>query len=100
MPKRRLAAVTASLVLVAVALAGVSFRAVSPARALANCDTAEDGITTSEQQMLDLINQARAQAGVGSLKLSAALNRAAAWKSADTASNGLGTGFSHTDSLG
>lgn len=100
MPKRRLAAVTASLVLVALALAGVSFRAVSPARALTNCDTAEDGITTSEQQMLDLINQARAQAGIGSLKFSAALNRAAAWKSADSGSNGLGTGFSHTDSLG
>src|SRR5512138_2556873 len=83
-------------------LAGVMFAARQgvPARALTNCDTSEDAVNAAEQQMLDLINQARSQTGLGALKFSPALNRAAAWKSADGPSNGLGGGFSHTDSLG
>ena len=67
---------------------------------MTNCTTSEEGITAAEQQMLTLINGARAAAGAGVLKLSPNLNRSAAWKSADNGSNGLGTVFSHTDSLG
>ena len=68
------------------------------AGAISNCDTNEADITGPEQQMLGLINQARADAGLSPLKLSAALNRASAWKSAD--SSATGAGLSHTDSLG
>lgn len=99
MPKRSLAVSAAGLLLLAVAL-GTFFRPGGPAQALTNCSTTEDGITAAEQQMLELINQARATAGVPPLKFSPNLNRAAAWKSADGGSNGLGGGFSHTDSLG
>jgi uncharacterized protein YkwD len=71
------------------------------ANALSNCDTTEAGITAAEQQMLTLINGARASAGVPALKLSPNLNRAAAWKSADPSATGSGGfPFSHTDSLG
>lgn len=71
------------------------------ANALTNCDTTEAGITAAEQQMLTLINGARASAGVQALKLSPNLNRAAAWKSADPSATGSGGfPFSHTDSLG
>jgi uncharacterized protein YkwD len=69
-----------------------------PANALTNCDTTEAGIVYPEQQMLDLINGARASAGLQPLKLSPSLNRASAWKSADSSASGAG--FSHTDSLG
>jgi uncharacterized protein YkwD len=66
--------------------------------AITNCDTSESGTSAAEQQMLDLFNGARQQAGLGALKFSPNLNRAAAWKSAD--SSAAGAGFSHTDSLG
>ena len=68
------------------------------AQALTNCTTSEDGITAGEQQMLTLINGARAAAGLAPLKLSPNLNRSAAWKSADSSASG--SSFSHTDSLG
>ncbi len=66
--------------------------------ALTNCDTATAGIDAQEQELLRLINEARADDGKGALKLSPNLNRAAAWKSADSSASG--SGFSHTDSLG
>ncbi len=68
------------------------------ARALTNCTTSEAGVTPEEQNMLSLFNGARAAAGVGPLKFSPTLNRAAAWKSADPSA--LPPAFSHTDSLG
>lgn len=81
--------------LLAVAAAGLSG---SSASAITNCDTAEAGVSSAEQQMLTLFNGARATAGAAPLKFSPNLNRAAAWKSED--SSAAGTGFSHTDSLG
>lgn len=74
-------------------LAGAGPRA---ARALTNCETATAVLSPAETQMLTLINEARALDGKGSLAPSAALNRAAAWKSED----GPKTGLSHTDLLG
>lgn len=90
----------AGLLLLTLFALGALPRGGSSASALTNCTTSEEGITAAEQQMLRLINDARAAAGAGVLKLSPNLNRSAAWKSADNGSNGLGTVFSHTDSLG
>jgi len=69
-----------------------------PADALSNCTTGPDSNAAAEAQMVVLINQARAAAGVGQLKVSPNLQRAALWKSAD--SSAYGPTFSHTDSLG
>ena len=90
----------AGLLLLTLFALGALPRGGSSASALTNCTTSEEGITAAEQQMLTLINGARAVAGAGVLKLSPNLNRSAAWKSADNGSNGLGSGLSHTDSLG
>ncbi|MEP6872041.1 MAG: CAP domain-containing protein [Anaerolineaceae bacterium] len=98
--KRRYAVSTVGFLLLALFAVGTLPRGGTGAAALTNCTTAEDGINAAEQQMLTLINGARAAAGLGDLKFSPNLNRAAAWKSADSGSNGLGSGFSHTDSLG
>jgi hypothetical protein len=65
--------------------------------ALTNCTTTEDGLNADELQMLSLINNARASAGVPALKPSPNLNRAAAWKSTDQTTKST---LSHTDSLG
>ena len=70
----------------------------SPASAITNCDTNEAGVSAAEQQMLTLFNGARSDAGLGPLKFSPSLNRAAAWKSADSTAGP--PNFSHTDSLG
>ena len=98
--KRRYAVSTAGFLLLALFAVGTLPRGGTGAAALTNCTTTEDGINAAEQQMLTLINDARTAAGMGALKFSPNLNRAAAWKSADSGSNGLGSGFSHTDSLG
>jgi len=50
-----------------------------------------------EQAFLDLTNVYRAQRGLGTLAISAGLNRSAAWMANDMATKGY---FSHTDSLG
>jgi uncharacterized protein YkwD len=63
------------------------------------CDAPDAGIDASEQQMFALVNATRAANGLAPLKLSPALNRAAAWKSSDSSAF-LGPAFSHTDSLG
>lgn len=86
--------------LLALALAGALGITTPGASAISNCDTNEAGINSAEQQMLTLINQARADVDLPPLKFSAALNRAAAWKSADPSATGAGAPFSHTDSLG
>lgn len=100
MGKRNFAVSAAGFLLVALFAVGMLPRGGASAQALTNCATSEDGINAAEQQMLTLTNGARAAAGLSALKLSPNLNRAAAWKSADNGSNGLGSGFSHTDSLG
>lgn len=99
-----------TLLTVALATAVSTFVAVAwtaggtpSAKALTNCDTTEAGITAAEQQMLTLINGARAASGLQALKLSPNLNRAAAWKSADRSAYATSINdplFSHTDSLG
>ncbi len=67
------------------------------ASALTNCTTSGQALDASEQQLLTLINNFRAANGVGALKASPNLSRAAAWMSEDQSSKGT---FSHTDSLG
>ncbi|MBA4181593.1 MAG: hypothetical protein C0506_13465, partial [Anaerolinea sp.] len=62
MPKRTLVVLAAGLLLAAFA-AGALSRPGTIARALTNCSTSEDGINAAEQEMLGLINTARAQAG-------------------------------------
>lgn len=100
MRNRSFAVSATGFLLLALFAVGMLPRGGTSAAALTNCSTSEDGINAAEQRMLELINSARAAAGLNALKLSPNLNRAAAWKSADGGSNGLGGGFSHTDSLG
>ena len=93
---RRLAWLTtlpAGLALLALAL----HTPASPVRALVNCETNSTAMDLNEQGVMELMNAARAQNGAGPLKVSAALNRAAAWKSADPSAK---PPLSHTDSLG
>ena len=86
-------------VLAIVALATVS-RSSPHAQALTNCDAPADVNTGPEQDLLALMNQARAQTGAVALKISPNLQRAALWKSADSSAYGNPPKFSHTDSLG
>ena len=93
---RRLVASFAAVL--AVMFAGLgSIASHSPARALTNCDVADLSMDSQETAFLGLINQYRAQNGLGSLTVSTNLNRAASWKAVDLATNNY---FSHTDSLG
>ena len=48
-----------------------------PAEALTNCSVADQTFDSEEQQFLTLINQYRAQNGLGALTASTNLNRAA-----------------------
>src|SRR5215211_7791664 len=84
-----LAAAVALAVAFAVVVADWTLRAAPSVGAAGDCtvaaaDLAVDG---EEQRLLDLINQYRAQHGLGAWKLSPALTRAAAWKSRDMAAN-------------
>lgn len=88
----------AGALLLALAVAGLPLPHVFPARAISNCTTTEEGLSASESEMVALINAERAKVGAPALKVSPGLNRAAAWKSAD--SSAYGPGFSHQDSLG
>src|ERR671914_747014 len=74
----------------AVVVAGWALRAAPPAGAAGDCTVAAADLTVDgeEQRLLDLINQYRAQHGLGAWKLSPTLTRAAAWKSRDMATNG------------
>jgi uncharacterized protein YkwD len=67
------------------------------AHAITNCDTNTADLDASEQEMLQLLNNARTAAGLAPLKPSPSLNRAAAWMSEDMARRRL---LTHTDSLG
>ena len=93
-----------SVLPLALALAGallaafaMTFAAGNRAAALTNCSVTHDGNDGEEMAFLTLINNYRAQNGLGALTISTNLNRAAAWMSEDLARNRL---FSHTDSLG
>ncbi|MEO8539283.1 MAG: CAP domain-containing protein [bacterium] len=67
------------------------------ASALTNCSTNTQALDSQEQQLLTLINNFRVANGVGAVKASPTLSRAAAWMSEDLTSHGT---FDHTDSLG
>lgn len=66
------------------------------ALAQSNCSTGSAGLSSSEAEMILLINAARAQNGAGPLLASPALNQAAAWMAGDFNPGAP----SHTDSLG
>lgn len=68
-----------------------------PASALTNCSVASTDIDSEEQAFLGLINNYRAQNGLGALTISTNLTRAATWHATDMGANNY---FSHTDSLG
>lgn len=89
----RWAAVTA----IGALFAAIVFGRFAGAASLVDCDTAGAGLDERELQMLALVNEARARAGVPALRPSAALNQAAAWMSEDMVRSGR---FSHIDSLG
>src|SRR3970040_2369474 len=57
----------------------------------------EAAMDSEEQAFLTLINNYRAQNGLGALSLNTQLNNAAEWMSNDMGANNY---FSHTDSLG
>ena len=67
-----------------------------PAEALTNC-TVSDSFDSEERAFLTLINNYRAQYGLGALTASVNLNRASAWMANDMGTKNY---FSHTDSLG
>jgi cell division septation protein DedD len=86
-----------ALAAILVALAVVPGRLRTDASAAGPCDPTTAAIDSAEQRMLDLIAQARRDAGVAPYRVSNVLNRAAAWKSEDAARIGS---LSHPDSLG
>jgi len=85
-------------VLLAVAIAALSSLGAGPrtADALTNCSVADLTFDSQEQAFLTLINNYRAQNGLGALQTSVNLNRAASWLAKDMADKNY---FSHTDSL-
>jgi hypothetical protein len=68
-----------------------------PANALTNCTVSSTAIDSEEQAFLGLINNYRAQNGLGALSISTNLTRAATWHATDMGAKNY---FSHTDSLG
>ncbi|MCK9518245.1 MAG: CAP domain-containing protein [Dehalococcoidia bacterium] len=70
-----------------------------PASALTNCTVPDSAVAldSEETRFLQLINDYRAQNGLGALTISTNLNRAAAWMVQDLGEKAY---FSHTDSLG
>ncbi len=90
-----LAGGVAGLALGAAALFGIGFD--GSASALTNCTVADNSIDSEEQAFLGLINNYRAQNGLGALTMSTNLNRSATWLAADMGAKNY---FSHTDSLG
>ena len=74
---------------------GLSIAAVLAASATSSGPAA--ALDGEEQSFLGLINQYRAQNGLGGLSLDGQLNAASKWMSEDMGANNY---FSHTDSLG
>ncbi len=69
----------------------------SNAQALTNCSGGSMALDGEETAFLGLINNYRAQNGLGPLTISTNLNRSSAWLSQDM---GAKSYFAHTDSLG
>src|SRR3970040_2088554 len=84
--------------LLPIAIAAFSSLGAGPrtADALTNCSVADLTFDSQEQAFLTLINNYRAQNGLGALQTSVNLNRAASWLAKDMADQ---NSFSHTDSL-
>ena len=61
------------------------------------CDVADQSLDGEELAFLGLINNYRAQNGLGSLTMSTNLNRAATWMATDVGTKDY---FAHTDSFG
>src|SRR5512140_799734 len=91
-------ALAGAVLVFGVGATGLSLPHAQSAAAISNCDTNEADLNAAELEMLAGINAERANVGAAALVPSPALNRAAAWKSAD--SSATGPGLSHTDSLG
>lgn len=86
----------AALLMVAAAVTALAGGGGS-ARALVNCDVGDYSNDGEELAFLGLINDYRAQNGLGPLTISTNLNRASHWMSNDMGTNAY---FGHTDSLG
>jgi uncharacterized protein YkwD len=83
--------------LVLLAASAVVAGGAGAAHALTNCEVGDYSLDGEELGFLALINDYRAQNGLGALTISTNLNRAAHWMSNDLGTNNY---FSHTDSLG
>ena len=89
----------AGLAAILLAILAVAAQPLRTASALTNCTVADADVAldAEEARFLQLINNYRAQYGLGPLTVSANLNRAAAWMALDMGQKNY---FSHTDSLG
>ncbi len=94
---RRLAAAAFGLCAITAAAGAAAVIDQRPASALTNCSVSDLSIDSEETAFLGLINQYRAQNGLGALTISTNLNRAASWMVIDLATKNY---FAHTDSLG
>lgn len=94
---RRFAAAAFGLCAIATAGGAAAIIDQRPASALTNCTVSDLSIDGEETAFLGLINQYRAQSGLGALTISTNLNRAASWMVVDLATKNY---FAHTDSLG
>ncbi|HLF77788.1 MAG TPA: CAP domain-containing protein [Dehalococcoidia bacterium] len=97
LPARRFWLPAALAAAIALPLLLTSAQSPRPAEALTNCSVTDQTFDSEEQQFLTLINQYRAQNGLGALTASTNLNRAASWLANDMAIKNY---MSHTDSLG
>ena len=96
----RIAPIAAGLAALAVVALALTFAPSGPrtVAALTNCSAGSGAMDGTEQQMLQLFNNARAQAGAGPLAANTTLANAAAWMVEDMLANNY---FRHEpDSLG
>lgn len=82
------------MAMVAGMLAAAGGRGAEDALALSNCDTGSAALDSGEQQLVSLINEYRAGAGLAPLAVSPNLSRAAAWMAEDLTADGY---FDHFD---
>lgn len=92
---RRLSlAAAGSLLAAAAVLLALGAGGSETARALANCETSNAALDSSEQQLAALINEYRQANGLSALSISPNLSRAAAWMADDLTRDGY---FNHYD---
>jgi uncharacterized protein YkwD len=83
--------------IVLLVLAALAIAAAEDAAAAGQCAVSDPGIDDQEREFVRLINEYRAEAGLGTLTVSTTLTRAAAWMATDLAGRDV---FAHNDSLG